>query len=134
MKKTRRQIAREKAAIGIYQYLLVDASLEDIEEYILNDETVKESEETYQFCKELIDTTILHLPQYQEEIKKHLKKGWTLQRLSYMEQAILLIATCELLDMDQEKTIAINEAVLLAKEYCDDDSYKFINGVLHSII
>lgn len=30
MEKTRRQIAREKATIGVYQNLLVDSSLEDI--------------------------------------------------------------------------------------------------------
>lgn len=51
-----------------------------------------------------------------------------------MEKAILMIAACELLESDLPKTIVINEAVLNAKKFCDDDSYKFINGVLGQII
>lgn len=134
MGKTRRQVAREKAVISIYQYLLVDANLEDIESYISKSRTLANDEASYTFCKELIDTTILNIDQYREEISKYLKKGWTIERLSYMEQAILLVAACEMLDFDIEKSIVINEAVLLAKEYCDEESYKFINGVLHSLI
>ena len=51
-----------------------------------------------------------------------------------MEKAILLIATCELLESELPKKIIINEAVINAKAFCDDDSYKFINGVLGKII
>ena len=51
-----------------------------------------------------------------------------------MERAILLIATCELLESELPKTIVINEAVINAKKFCDDDSYKFINGVLSQVI
>ena len=31
------------------------------------------------------------------------------------------------------KEISINQAVELAKKYCDEDAYKFINGVLGAI-
>ena len=51
-----------------------------------------------------------------------------------MEAAILLVSTSELLDSDLDKSIVINEAVINAKEYCDEDSYKFINGVLNDIV
>ena len=97
MAKTRRQIARETAMIAIYQYLLVDHSLEEIEAYISENKTIMEDEATYTFCKTLIDTTLLNLDQYRNEISKHLKKGWTWERLSKMEQAILLVATSEML-------------------------------------
>ena len=62
-----------------------------------------------------------------------LKKGWSFDRLNKMEQAILLVATCELLESELDKSIVINEAVINAKQYCDEDSYKFINGVLTAI-
>ena len=116
MEKTRRQIAREKATIGVYQNLLVDSSLEDILTF-LSEETTLQNKESYQTL-----------------IEKHLKKGWKFERLSMMEKAILMIAACELLESDLPKTIVINEAVLNAKKFCDDDSYKFINGVLGQII
>ncbi|WP_041139294.1 transcription antitermination factor NusB [Beduini massiliensis] len=134
MAKTRRQIARETAMIAIYQYLLVDHSLEEIEAYISENKTIMEDEATYTFCKTLIDTTLLNLDQYRNEISKHLKKGWTWERLSKMEQAILLVATSEMLDSDLAKGVIINEAILIAKTYCDEESYKYINGVLHSLI
>ena len=71
---------------------------------------------------------------YEKLLNKFLKKGWTFDRLGVMERAILLIATCELLESDLPKKIIINEAVINAKEFCDDDSYKFINGVLSQVI
>ncbi len=134
MAKTRRQIARETAMIAIYQYLLVEHSLEEIEAYISENKTIMEDEATYTFCKTLIDTTLLNLDQYRNEISKHLKKGWTWERLSKMEQAILLVATSEILDSELAKGVIINEAILMAKTYCDEESYKFINGILHSLI
>ena len=36
--------------------------------------------------------------------------------------------------MNQSKAVAIDVAVDLAKKYCDDQAYKFINGVLDNIL
>lgn len=130
MEKTHRKIAREIATIGIYQNLLVDAPLDDIFSYISENEKLAESEDSMNFAKWLIETTLSNKESYQELLEKHLKKGWPFERLSVMERAILLIATCELLESDLPKTIVINEAVVNAKKFCDDDSYKFINGIL----
>ncbi len=101
----------------------------------LNEEkTLTKSEETMAFSRWLVETTLQNKESYQTLIEKHLKKGWKFERLSMMEKAILMIAACELLESDLPKTIVINEAVLNAKKFCDDDSYKFINGVLGQII
>ena len=134
MEKTRRQIAREKATIGVYQNLLVDSSLEDILTFLSEEKTLTKSEETMAFSRWLVETTLQNKESYQTLIEKHLKKGWKFERLCMMEKAILMIASCELLESDLPKTIVINEAVLNAKKFCDDDSYKFINGVLGQII
>ena len=134
MEKTRRQIARETATIGIYQNLLVESSLEDIYHFLSENETLAKSQESMEFAKWLVEKTIQNRKSYQDLIEKHLKKGWTFTRLSVMERAILLIATCELLESELPKTIVINEAVINAKKFCDDDSYKFINGVLSQVI
>ncbi len=134
MEKTRRQIAREKATIGIYQNILVDSSFDEIVMYLNEDKTLRESQESMAFCHWLIETTLKNKKSYEELLNKYLKKGWTFNRLGVMERAILLIATCELLESDLPKKIIINEAVINAKEFCDDDSYKFINGVLSQVI
>lgn len=69
---------------------------------------------------------------YIEKISGHLVK-WSFDRLNLVEQAILLESTSELLQKLNDKPIVIDEAIILAKTYCDDDSYKFINGVLDKI-
>ncbi|MCD7839958.1 MAG: transcription antitermination factor NusB, partial [Erysipelotrichaceae bacterium] len=82
----------------------------------------------------LIKTTLINKDSYIQLLNKNLKKGWTFERLGMMEKAILLIATCEMLEFDTPKEVAINEAVLNAKKFCEDDAYKFINGVLSKVI
>ncbi len=137
MSKTRRQIARTNAMIGIYQYLVLKEDLvniEEIKEYIVDNQELQEDQSALNFALQLFDTTLTNIDQYHHEISRHLKKGWVIDRLSKLELAILDVAACEILEMDLDKRIAINEAVLLAKEYCDVESYKFINGILHSIL
>lgn len=67
---------------------------------------------------------------YKEKINQSLNDDWEFKRLGYVEQAILMIACCEL-DLEvSPKAIVIDEAVTLAKKYCDEETYKLINGVL----
>ena len=58
-------------------------------------------------------------------------KGWRLERLGKTELAILRLAVYELLDdNDIPTSVAINEAVELAKIYCSEEAPRFVNGVL----
>lgn len=134
MGKTYRRLAREKATIAIYQNLLVDASLDDLMLFIREEKMIAESEKTLEFAQSLIATTLNNKDSYINLLNKYLKKGWVFERLGMMEKAILLIATCEMLEFDTPKEVAINEAILNAKKYCDDDAYKLINGVLGKAI
>ncbi len=134
MGKTYRRLAREKATIAIYQNLLVNATLDDLILFIKEEEMISENKKTFEFCKSLINTTLNNKESYIQLLNKYLKKGWTFERLGMMEKAILLIATCEMLEFDTPKEVAINEAVLNAKTYCEDDAYKLINGVLSKVI
>lgn len=59
---------------------------------------------------------------------------WTVGRMPLVDRNILRIATFELLHVpDVPPSVAINEAVELAKVYGGDDSSKFVNGVLGKI-
>ncbi len=61
-------------------------------------------------------------------------KDWKLSRLSKGTVAVLCLAIFE---MDQSESvpekIAINEAVELAKKFCEDGAAKFVNGILGSL-
>ncbi|MBQ4575743.1 MAG: transcription antitermination factor NusB [Clostridia bacterium] len=60
--------------------------------------------------------------------------GWKTERMSRMSRSILTIAAYEMLYMeDVPYSVAINEAVELAKTYDHDDAPRFINGVLNKI-
>lgn len=59
---------------------------------------------------------------------------WSVGRMPLVDRNILRIATYELLHVsDVPPSVAINEAVELAKVYGGEDSSKFVNGVLGRI-
>lgn len=62
-------------------------------------------------------------------------KNWTIERMPIMDLAILRIALYEMMFVDQVPiSVSINEAVEMAKGFGgDDDSPKFINGILGNI-
>ncbi|MBI4667377.1 MAG: transcription antitermination factor NusB [Nitrospinae bacterium] len=60
--------------------------------------------------------------------------NWEFARLGYMERAILRLGTYEILfDATIPGAVAVDEAVELAKDFCDADSAGFINGVLDKL-
>ena len=57
--------------------------------------------------------------------------GWTLDRMGAVDRNLLRLAVYEILFFDDIPiNVAINEAVTLARKYGDDESWKFINGIL----
>ncbi|MCR5279333.1 MAG: transcription antitermination factor NusB [Lachnospiraceae bacterium] len=58
-------------------------------------------------------------------------EGWSTSRMGKTELAIIRLAVYEILfDDDIPVSVAINEAVELAKKYGQDNSGTFVNGVL----
>ncbi len=68
-----------------------------------------------------------------EKIKSHLK-NYTLERIFKIDLAILKLAIYEIDYLNEKPSIVINEAVELSKKYSTDNSYKFINGLLATIV
>ena len=125
---------QELSVFALYQYLFYYSyedrpSLKEIIESVFD----CSSKECDDFAKSLIKSAIKHADDSIRDISVHLK-DWTFERLNIMEQAILLSAYTQNKYMEQPKTIAINVAVDLAKKYCDENSYKFINGVLDNCL
>ncbi len=70
------------------------------------------------------------LPQIDEKINE-VAKGWSTKRMSKVDLAILRLGTYEILfDEDIPMAVAINEAVELAKQFGQDSSASFVNGIL----
>ncbi|WP_329887406.1 transcription antitermination factor NusB [Pseudoramibacter faecis] len=81
----------------------------------------------------LVDVVVDHLTAIDERIAQYLRKDWRMDRLPGAEKAILRVATAEMCYLDQPLEIAINEAVELAKRYCDEDAPRYINGILNNL-
>ena len=67
-----------------------------------------------------------------ETIAAHLR-GWTIERISKVDLAILRLGAYELHIGEVPAGIVINEAVELANQYSSDKAGSFINGVLGAI-
>lgn len=60
--------------------------------------------------------------------------GWKTSRMGKVELTILRLAVYEMLfDEDVPMTVAINEAVEIAKKFGGDDTPAFVNGVLAKV-
>ena len=60
-------------------------------------------------------------------------RGWTLDRLSRVDLAILRVAVYELMTKEIPAAAIISEAVSLASEYSSEKATSFVNGVLGSV-
>ncbi|MFW6328566.1 MAG: transcription antitermination factor NusB [Alkalispirochaetaceae bacterium] len=81
----------------------------------------------------LVRGTLEELEEIDEAIKRHLT-CWKFERLQLVDRAILRVATYELIfQKDVPASVAIDEAVEIAKEYSGDDAFRFVNGVLDGI-
>jgi N utilization substance protein B len=58
---------------------------------------------------------------------------WQVTRLAQIDRDILHIAVAEMKFIRVPDSIAINEAVELAKRYSGDEGHRFINGVLRRV-
>ncbi|GIN73530.1 N utilization substance protein B [Bacillus sp. J14TS2] len=120
----KRRTAREKALQALFQMNISGIEAEEAIENVL------EGEKKDSFLQQLVEGTIQHLPEIDAEIQKHLE-NWTLDRLAKVDITILRIGMYELLFHDDiPENVAINEAIEVAKIFGDDQSGKFINGIL----
>ena len=67
-------------------------------------------------------------------IAKNLKSGWTIDRISTVDLALLKLGIYEIKYKQVPFKIIINEVVNMAKKYGEDSSKNFINGILASVV
>lgn len=120
-----RHTEREKSMICVYQELLTHRDLTTIAEDIF----LTPVDEISDFSKMLVFHSVENKERYIGYINNVLDE-WTFDRLGYIEQAILLMACTEFDEKMAQAAVIIDEAILLAKKYGDDNAYKLINGVL----
>jgi N utilization substance protein B len=88
--------------------------------------------------KKFIDDLVKGVQAHQKEIDETIRPvapEWPIEQIARMDRVILRIGTYELLyTQDVPPKVAINEAVELAKAFGGENSSKFINGVLGTLL
>lgn len=102
----------------------------------LNDTvTMRVEGDNLAFSESLVNTVQEHLSEIDRIISAHLRR-WSIDQLNVVDKCILRIGIAELLFAEKQhadKGIIINDAVVMAKEFGGESSYRFINGVLNAV-
>lgn len=108
-----------------------EESMSDILEQSGQADTLSGKEKT--FLENLVAGVQAHQQELDEIIAQY-SQGWALNRLAKVDLTILRMAVYELKYMPEVPVGAtINEAVELSKQFCEDKSSGFINGILGSV-
>jgi len=96
-------------------------------------EHFKVDSELKSFARELILGTLKSIREIDALLQTTIQK-WKVSRLSAVDRNILRMAAFEVKNYPgTPKNVILNEAIELAKEFGDQDSYGFINGILDAI-
>jgi len=122
---SRRSDQRRDAAFALYQHEVTGADLGDLFE-----------RDASLFTRALAYATLDYTADLDAIVERH-AKGWSVDRISPLELAIMRVALLEMLHPDAAPSDtpippegAIDEAVETAKTYCGADAPGFVNGVL----
>lgn len=129
MKNTSRRKARESAFQVLYQRNKIGVMAE--ETLILDPKELDQDSLT--FSRNLIDKCWENMEEVDNQIQQNLK-DWKQSRLSETLNAVLRLATSELLFFPEtDGKVVINEALELCRAYLGESPVKMCNGVLHGI-
>jgi len=126
-----RRNSRELALQALYQGELAgETGLLDFEEFCVHFQVNKKA---MPYAKKLLQGVQGKREEINQRISRY-AENWRLERMSVIDRNILRLAVFELHYQDDVPTsVAINEAVEIAKRYSTDDSGSFINGVLDAM-
>lgn len=124
-----RTSARAQAMKLIYEWEMGGEGGEDTRLNLLG---VQPNENEADYMNRMFEGVVVNEEELDARIQKHLH-GWTLERLSRVDLAILRLGAYELMLGEIPAGIVINEAVELANQYSTEKAGPFVNGVLGNL-
>jgi len=122
-----RRKARHYGMQALYQWLMADAQLNDIEAEFRADYDF--SHVDLEYFQALLHGVPANVDELEASFEPLLDRK--LDELDPIERTLLRMGTFELIErIDVPYKVVINEAVALAKKFGATDSHKYINGVL----
>ncbi|MCI9075112.1 MAG: transcription antitermination factor NusB [Dorea sp.] len=127
MKRTEQREHIFKLVFGV-EFHPPEELKERIRLYFEQEEITEERDREY--IAEKTEAVAAHAEEIDSLINQH-STGWKTKRMNKADLSILRLAVYEMkMDEDVPVSVAINEAVELAKRFGGEDSSSFINGVL----
>ncbi|EAH5806275.1 transcription antitermination factor NusB [Campylobacter coli] len=126
---TRHQV--RQSVISLLYALEMNEKNENFIDEFLNEKKIRNEQKN--FTLSLYEGIIKNLDDIDKNLNPYLNEN-EIEKLGHIERAILRLGAYELLFTDTPNAIAINEAIELAKELANDNSPKFINGVLDTLV
>jgi N utilization substance protein B len=129
-----RHRVRTIALQGLFELDATDHAPDRVAERWIEDELLSPDGE--RFLRRLVFGAWEHRT-YLDRVIEEAAPSWPVAQMPGVDKAILRIALFEILIDDQEKTpvkAVINEAVELAKHFGSDNSSRFVNGVLGTVV
>ena len=124
-----RKTARARAMKLIYEWEMGGDGGEDTRLELLE---IQPGESESDFMNGLVEGVQQNTLRIDEALGQFLR-GWSLERVTRVDLAILRLAAYELLFEKTPEGVVINEAVELANRYSTDKAGAFINGVLGNL-
>jgi len=127
-----RRFAREVAVRTLFQVDVGRANVDRAFQYSLEGYDLEAKDVA--FARSLVDGVLANLSEIDRTIARS-ADHWSIDRMAKTDRNILRIAVYEILFGDDvPSSVAVNEAVELAKTYGDADSGKFVNGILGFVL
>ena len=126
----KRSELREKIMTILYQIEMYDKSNYD---YDINKVIKENMEVDNDFVNSIVNGVLNNINELDDLANKYLN-NWTIDRIETIGACILRMGIYEIKYTDTPDIVAINEAVELAKKYCDEKVKNMINAVLDKIV
>ena len=137
-KKAGIRLVREELFKIVFGVEATESTSEELEKafdiYLSNNEdfvsTLSESQLKF------LQTSVKGISENYDNIKDTIKantQNWAYERIGLVERTLLIIAAYEFLKANTPIEVVANEIVELAKEYGNEKSYEFVNGILANI-
>lgn len=126
-----RRRARERAIQVLFQW-----DIHGTTEHWLDDFWTQhpEAPEVREFTDRLVDGVMANRDELDRLIGVH-ATNWKVSRMPIVDRNILRAALYELLWMpDVPAKVTVNEALELAKDFADEDTKRFVNGILDQVL
>lgn len=126
-----RRQGRECALQMLFQW---DLTRDSVEEISINFWKIHEAlPDIQEFANRLLESTVGYVHEIDPVIERR-AENWRLDRMATVDRNILRLATQEMLyDDETPNTVAINEAIEIARRFGAQQSPNFVNGILDSI-